>query len=263
MFGDPAQLEQPQKGVHPDGADASALEHLLGEELTLAPERGIFLPRTRRLHPEISRFTSEVFYGHRLVSLAPTRHQRVEGPEPFSGAGLRFVPVEHFGNGNHAEEEVEAVCALICRLLAAGASFTDAAENVRPLTESDVLVVAPYNAQVSALRQRVPTGVLVGTVDKFQGREAPVVIYSMTSSSAEDAPRGLDFLYNLNRLNVATSRAQALVVLVGSPALVQARCRTPRQMKLVNALCRYLELAEAPGRATSAAASDSGSLPLR
>jgi uncharacterized protein len=103
------------------------------------------------------------------------------------------------------------------------------------------LVVAPYNAQVAALRRSLPDDVKVGTVDKFQGREAPVVIYSLTSSSADDAPRGLEFLFSLNRLNVAVSRAQALCVLVASPELTRASCKTPRQMKLVNALCAYLE----------------------
>jgi superfamily I DNA and/or RNA helicase len=112
------------------------------------------------------------------------------------------------------------------------------------LAPKDILVVAPYNAQVTTLRSKLPTGVRVGTVDKFQGTEAPIVIYSMTSSSAEDAPRGLEFLYSLNRLNVATSRAQALVILVGSPDLTRVHCGTPRQMQLVNALCAYLELAK-------------------
>lgn len=243
LFGDPAQLEQPQRGVHPEGADASALEHLLGDELTMPPERGVFLPHSRRLHPDICRFTSEVFYANRLASLDPTKFQRVDGPAPFSGTGLRFVAVEHQGNTNSAEEEVARIGDLVEQLLAGRATFTDSQQRTHVLTESDVLVVAPYNAQVTALRRRLPPAMSVGTVDKFQGREAPIVIYSLTSSSAEDAPRGLEFLYNLNRLNVATSRAQALVVLVGSAKLVQARGKTPRQMKLVNALCRYLELA--------------------
>jgi uncharacterized protein len=95
---------------------------------------------------------------------------------------------------------------------------------------------------VAALRQRLP-GFPVGTVDKFQGQQAPIVIYAMTTSSAEDAPRGMEFLFSLNRLNVATSRAQALVVVVASPELARARCRTPRQMRLANALCMYLEMA--------------------
>jgi uncharacterized protein len=109
----------------------------------------------------------------------------------------------------------------------------------------DILVVAPYNAQVSALAGKLPVGARVGTVDKFQGQEAPVVFYSMTTSTPEDAPRGMEFLYSLNRLNVAISRARCVAVIVASPALFQVECKTPRQMKLANALCRYFEMTEA------------------
>ena len=241
LFGDPAQLDQPQKGVHPEGADRSALEHLLGDALTLPPERGVFLAETRRLHPDICAFTSAVFYDGRLSPIDGLDEQRILGPGLFDGSGLRFVPVEHTGNTNRSDEEVERIAALIETLLAAGARVREANGNERPLTEKDVLVVAPYNAQVAALQRRLPCPENVGTVDKFQGQQAPIVIYSMTSSSAEDAPRGMEFLYSLNRLNVATSRAQALVVLVASPSLFSARCRTPRQMRLANALCTYLE----------------------
>lgn len=112
-----------------------------------------------------------------------------------------------------------------------------------PLSPADVLIVAPYNAQVGALSERLPEA-RVGTVDKFQGQEAPVVIYSMTTSTPEDAPRGMEFLYSLHRLNVATSRARCVCILVGSPRLLEPECRTPHQMRLANALCRYVELAE-------------------
>ena len=107
----------------------------------------------------------------------------------------------------------------------------------------DVLVVAPYNAQVSDLLARLPKNARVGTVDKFQGQEAPVVIYSLTTSTPEDAPRGMEFLYSLNRLNVATSRAESAVIVVGNPRLFEPDCKTPRQMQLANALCRYREMA--------------------
>ncbi len=241
LFGDPAQLDQPQKGVHPDGADVSALEHLLGDSITLPDDRGVFLAETRRLHPSIREFTSAVFYEGRLRSIEGLENQRILGPGIFNGSGLRFVPVEHRGNTNRSDEEVERIGALVDELLRSGARWVSRHGAERGVTESDVLVVAPYNAQVAALRRRLPGGVAVGTVDKFQGQEAPIVIYSMTSSSAEDAPRGMEFLYSLNRLNVATSRAQALVVLVASPELARVRCRTPRQMRLANALCTYLE----------------------
>ena len=244
LFGDPAQLDQPQKGAHPPGADASALEHLLGDALTLPADRGVFLSQTRRLCPAICEFTSRVFYDGRLEPIAGLERQHIAGPAPLGGSGLRFVPVTHRGNTNQSDEEVTRVAGLVSALLAGSMRYVDAKGSARALTANDLLVVAPYNAQVSALRAGLSEPVKVGTVDKFQGAEAPIVIYSMTSSSAEDAPRGLEFLYSLNRLNVATSRAQALVIVVGNPELSRVRCKTPRQMQLVNALCAYLELAQ-------------------
>ena len=245
LFGDPAQLEQPQKGVHPPGAEVSALEHLLGADaLTLPPDRGVFLPLTRRLHPKICSFISKVFYESRLEPdpALGLERQLIDGPGSFAGAGLRYLPVRHRGNTNESDEEVGVIRRLVGDLFAASPTFTDREGKTRPLTERDVLVVSPYNAQVAALSRALP-GFRVGTVDKFQGQEAPIVVYSMATSTAEDAPRGLEFLYSLNRLNVAVSRAQALAVLVASPELPRAACKTPRQMKLVNGLCSYLELA--------------------
>jgi predicted RecB family nuclease len=245
LFGDPAQLEQPQRGVHPPGAGLSALEYLIGDAgRTMPPELGIFLPQTRRLHPRVCEFTSRVFYEGRLSAVGDLSAQSIVSSGPFAGAGLRVVPVEHRGNTNRSDEEVAAVAAIVRTLLGSGAQFQPASGAPRALGASDLLIVAPYNAQVAALRHALPADARVGTVDKFQGQEAPVVIYSMTTSSADDAPRGLEFLYSLNRLNVATSRARALVILVASPALSTARCKTPRQMQLVNALCTYLERAE-------------------
>jgi uncharacterized protein len=152
--------------------------------------------------------------------------------------------VDHDGNRNSSTEEVEMVAQLVARLVTAGARWFDEHGTDHEITSNDILVVSPYNAQVSRLAERLePTGVRVGTVDKFQGQEAPVVIYSMATSRPEDAPRGMEFLYSLNRLNVATSRAKCAAVLVSSPRLFEPDCRTPRQMKLVNALCRYRELA--------------------
>jgi uncharacterized protein len=248
LVGDPAQLDQPTKGAHPPGAEASALEHLMGDAATLPEHLGVFLPRTRRLHPAICDFTSHVFYDGRLTPMPGLEARRIEGPAPFGGSGLRLVSVEHEGRTNRSDEEAERVADIVRQLLASGAKYHHE-EGVRMLTARDILVVAPYNAQVGAIRERLARldspelagdAVQVGTVDKFQGKEAPVVLYSMTTSSGDDAPRGLEFLYSLNRLNVATSRAQALVILVMNPALTGARCRTPRQMKLVNGLCAYL-----------------------
>jgi uncharacterized protein len=243
LLGDPQQLDQPQRGVHPPGADASALGHLLNGRATIAVDQGIFLTETRRLHPDVCAFTSELFYDGRLVPYPENEKQRVNTLGPLDGTGLHFLPVEHFGNQNESPEEVQAVARLVEELLRTGTTWTNKEGAALPLGLKDILIVAPYNAQVSALAQRLPAGTRIGTVDKFQGQEAPIVFYSMATSTPEDAPRGMEFLYSLNRLNVATSRAQCVAVIVASPALFQVQCKTPRQIELANAFCRYLELA--------------------
>ena len=160
------------------------------------------------------------------------------------GSGLCFVPVEHAGNQSESPEEAEKVAELVNELLEGGATWVTKTGETCDLELEDILVVAPYNAQVSALSKNLPVGARVGTVDKFQGQEAPVVFYSMTTSTTEDALRGMEFLYSLNRLNVAVSRAKCIAVIVGSPALFQVECKTPRQIQLANAFCRYLEMAD-------------------
>jgi uncharacterized protein len=155
---------------------------------------------------------------------------------------LRYRPVFHTGNQSSSPEEAEVVAALVANLSGSNPTRVDRTGIERPLTLEDILIIAPYNAQVFELQTRLP-GARIGTVDKFQGQEAPLVIYSMTTSSHADAPRGMEFLYSLNRINVATSRAKCLCVLVASPAVFEADCRTPEQMRLANAYCRYLELA--------------------
>jgi uncharacterized protein len=248
LFGDPAQLEQPTRGVHPPGAEVSALEHWLGGDRSMPAARGVFLPETRRLHPAICEFTSRVFYEGRLRPMDGLSAQCINGPAPFNGSGLRFVPVQHAGNTSRSDEEATVVAGLVESLQSSRSTFVDRSGATTELTADHVLVVTPFNAQVAALRAVLPADVQVGTVDKFQGGQAPVVIYSMTSSTGDDAPRGLEFLYNLNRLNVATSRATTLVVVVACPELLRARCRTPRQMQLVNALCAYEEMAGEIGK---------------
>jgi uncharacterized protein len=248
LLGDPQQLDQPQKGSHPDGVNLSALEHILDGHKTIPSDRGIFLPVTWRLPPSICRFTSELFYEGKLTSKPGLEQQRLSGAGELDGSGLRLVEVDHEGNRNSSQEEIEVVADLVAHLTAPGATWIDENGNAGQMRGQDVLVVAPYNAQVSRLADRLGgTGARVGTVDKFQGQEAPVVIYSMATSSPEDAPRGMEFLYSLNRLNVATSRAKCVAILVASRRLFEPECRTPRQMKLANALCRYRELAHTPG----------------
>ncbi len=167
-------------------------------------------------------------------------------------AGLWFIPVQHQGNQTAAPEEVARVSLLVQELLSGTVHWVNEKGARLPLRPADILVVAPYNAQVNALAAELKS-VPVGTVDRFQGQQAPVVIYSLTASSPEDAPRGMDFLYNLSRLNVATSRAKGIVILVGSPLLLQPECKSPHQMKLANALCRYVELAQTTGVAVQTA----------
>ncbi|MGH7448667.1 MAG: DEAD/DEAH box helicase [Longimicrobiales bacterium] len=243
LVGDPQQLEQPSKGTHPPGVKISALDHLLGGVPTVPADRGLFLERTWRLHPDICAFTSEIFYSGRLKPRAGLDRQIVRGRGPLTGSGLRFIAVEHSGNSSESTEEVATVVDLFNATFSTPHTWIDARGHEAPITVQDVLVVAPYNAQVSALTKALPAGARVGTVDKFQGQEAPVVIYSMASSSADDAPRGMKFLYEPNRLNVATSRARCLAVVVGSPALFTPECRTPGQMRLANPFCRFAELA--------------------
>jgi predicted RecB family nuclease len=242
LLGDPQQLERPTKGSHPEGAEKSALEHLLNGRKTIPADLGFLLPETWRLHPKVCQYTSEFFYDAKLSSRPISESRVLEGHKWLDGAGLWIVPVEHNGNRNSSAEEVEVVARIVAGLLKPEVKWFRSAGNPRRLEGEDILIVAPYNAQVADLSARLPK-MRVGTVDKFQGQEAPVVIYSLTTSSPEDAPRGMEFLYSLNRLNVATSRAMTAVILVASPKLFEPECRTPRQMQLANAFCGYLEMA--------------------
>jgi hypothetical protein len=209
LLGDPQQLDQPTQGTHPDGAGVSALEHVLAGEPTIDPCRGLFLESTWRLHTDICEFTSDQFYASQLRARPGTQRQRIRpafaseglfgaagaGALPVEGAGLRFVPVAHHDNASRSDEEA-AVVADLAKALVGTAEWTDAEGHHHQLGWPDLLIVAPYNAQVRAIRDLLPAGgkERVGTVDKFQGQEAAVSIYSMTTSSAEEAPHGLDFL---------------------------------------------------------------------
>jgi uncharacterized protein len=254
LLGDPQQLEQPMQGSHPDGTDVSALHHILRGEQTIGQDRGLFLAETWRLHPDICAFTSELFYSRRLHPHAGLQAQRIQSGARFSGAGLRYLPVPTEGNQSSSPEEADHVRDIVQEILGSNATWFDRDNVERAITPSDILIIAPYNAQVFELQDRLPDA-RIGTVDKFQGQEAPIVIYSLTTSSHADPPRGMEFLYSLNRLNVATSRAKCLCILVASPSVFEAQCRTPRQMQLANAFCRYLELATyVSGRCTEMAA---------
>ena len=224
------------QGVHPGDAGRSVLAHLLGERATVAEDMGLFLERSWRMHPDVCCYISDAFYEGRLRSAEPCARQGSS-----FGTGLRFLPVEHAGNATSSEEEAGRIRVEIERLL--GGSWTDSEGVTRPIGVGDVMVVAPFNAQVRLLQERLPEGVAVGTVDKFQGQQAPVVFFTMASSSGADAPRGIDFVMSRNRLNVAVSRAQCLAYLVCAPALLDVECKTVEHMRLANALCRFVELA--------------------
>jgi uncharacterized protein len=242
LLGDPQQLEQPQRGAHPENSGIAALTHLLDGDVVMPEGKGIFLNETRRIHPAIAQFTSEIFYKGQLKALPGLENQCIQGGTRFDGAGLFYVPVQHTANTHRSIEEIKKIQDIVDELLTKG-SWSNAKKEVAPLTANDILIVAPYNAQVDALKEAIP--VLkdnIGTVDKFQGREAPVVIYSLAASTVQDAPRGLNFIFNPNRLNVATSRARCICILVASPALFEAECNSVEQMRWANGVCRYREM---------------------
>ena len=244
LVGDPQQLAQPSQAAHPPGAGVSALEHVLGEHATMPATAGLLIDTTWRMHPRLCQFTSDTFYDGKLTGVDDLELQEVLGQDPPHGAGLRILAVPHEGNTSASPEEAVQVARLVRELTSR--EWRDKTGTRRPLGPDQILVVTPYNAQVRAIEDALgqagaPAGVRIGTVDKFQGREAAVAIYSMATSSAVQAPRGLEFLYDGRRLNVATSRARALAIIVASPDLIRAPCRTPRQMELVNALCQAWE----------------------
>ena len=239
LLGDPLQLPQVSQADHPGGAGRSVLEHIMGDNATLPPDRGVFLEETRRMHPDICRFISEEIYEGRLRS-----HPSCEVQDTGMGTGLRWIEAHHADRRTESIEEAEIVSAEITRLL--GTTWTDKEGVVAPLTVDDIMVVAPYNDQVGLIRAHLdgdPSthGVQVGTVDKFQGREAPVVFFTMTTSSADDMPRGPEFLFSRNRLNVAVSRARCLAYLVCTNELLNSRARSVEEMRLLSTLCAFVE----------------------
>lgn len=244
LLGDHQQLKQPIKGVHPEGTDVSALEHLLEGKKTISETKGIFLEKTWRMHPNICSFDSEMFYESRLYAVEGLENQRIEGNTQFKGSGLFYKSVFHEGNSNLSLEEIDEIEKIIFELTKGDVYWVDEKNNKKTLQLSDIKIITPYNSNVFELQKKIPN-IEIGTVDKFQGQEAPVIIYSLASSTPEDAPRGMDFLYSPNRFNVAVSRAKAIFIMVGSPRLFEPDCKSPEQIKLANPFCRFMELATA------------------
>ena len=239
LLGDPLQLPQVSQASHPGGSGLSVLEHVMGEHGTLPADRGVFLTETRRMHPDICRFISDEIYESRLHS-----HPSCANQDTGLGTGLRWLRADHSERSTESEEEAEIVRSTVHELL--GTTWTDKDGITAPITVDDIMVVAPYNDQVALIHQTLDAdartrGIRVGTVDKFQGREAPVVFFTMTASSADDVPRGPEFLFSRNRLNVAVSRARCLAYLVCTEPLLNSRARSVDEMRLLSTLCAFVE----------------------
>ena len=234
LMGDQMQLSQPTQGVHPEDSGVSCLDYLLGEFSTVPADKGLLLPDTYRLNSDICNFISSRVYDGRLqsVDVANSRKIQISKANLEKESGICYLPVQHEGNEQSSPEEVEAIEELVVNLLKG--KKTDEEGNESSMTPRDILIVSPYNHQIRLLQEAMGSSFEVGTVDKFQGREAPIVIISMAASDLESAPRGADFLLERNRLNVALSRAQTLAILVASPNLNQPIANSSKEMSLVN-----------------------------
>lgn len=254
LLGDQMQLEQPVEGTHPGDSGLSGLQYALKDLVASKPDEpafhavvpadyGLFLGESRRMHPSVCTFISESIYEGRLTSFADCAQQCIKLPAASNLVGqehgILFSPVEHDGNVQKSEEEVERVKAIYEELL--GRPYTDLKGNVKNLELEDFLFIAPYNAQVRALQGALPKGARVGSVDKFQGLEAPVCILSLCSSYGEYGGRGLAFILDRNRVNVAISRAQCLAVVVADPRIASTGANSLADMKLLNLFCKLVQ----------------------
>jgi uncharacterized protein len=252
LLGDQMQLEQPIQGTHPGDAGLSVLQYALKDLRASQPDLpvfhavvpsdyGLFLGESRRMHPSVCRFISESIYEGLLGSHPDCVNQRIAlAPDTCSivtkESGVLFIGVEHDGNIQQSDEEVERVKAVYQELL--GRPYTSADGGTKPLQLEDFLFIAPYNAQVRALQATLPNGARVGSVDKFQGQEAPVCILSLCSSYGEYGSRGLAFILDRNRINVAISRAKCLAVVVADPRIASAAASSIDEMMLLNLFCK-------------------------
>jgi superfamily I DNA and/or RNA helicase len=235
LIGDQMQLPQPVQGVHPGETGLSSLEYLLEGKATVAEDRGILLNETRRLHPALCAFLSEAIYDGRLEAHPSTAERylvlKQDARPALRSAGLSFVPVAHDGCTQSSRAEAEAIAELV-RNVCTHRVVRDGKE--MPITLKDILIVAPYNLQVNLLKQLLPEGAQIGTVDKFQGQEAAIVIVSMTTSRGTEAPRGTEFLFNPNRFNVAVSRAECLAIIVHGAELLEGAWTKIEDLRRLN-----------------------------
>ena len=243
LMGDQMQLGQPSQGTHPAESGLSILDYLLHDTPTISNDMGVFLGTTYRMHSAINQFISTHIYDGKLESHPDNDKRTIKVPNDYKGilnkeAGIIFSAVCHEGNTQASDEEVAEIETMVNQLL--GRTFTELSDKSRPVTLDDMLFVAPYNHQVSKLKQVFGSQAKVGSVDKFQGQEAPIVFLSMCASDASESPRGLDFLFDKHRINVAISRAQSLAIIVGNPRMVSTPVNRVDQLKtinLFNALC--------------------------
>ena len=242
LVGDQMQLPQPVQGIHPEGSGASTLEHLMAGRRTIEPDLGIFLPLSRRMNPAVCRIVSALAYESRLTSDEAAARHHIEGLTTLPSVGVVFDEVEHTGNSQTCRAEAKRIVALFDELV--GRTFTTRSGETRVMGIEDILVVSPYNAQVNLIASMLPKDARVGTVDRFQGQEAPACLISMATSSAEEMPRDVGFLFSIERLNVAISRAQALAVVAASPRLLDVPCTTIDDLLLVNAFCGVRAMSE-------------------
>lgn len=240
LMGDQRQLGQPTQGVHPSESGLSVLDYRLGDAAAVDVEHGVFLGTSYRMHPRVNALVSKYVYDDRLGShesttqreLIPSTSDHVEGVLGSCTAGVVVLPVSHIGNTQSSEEEVSAIVEAVNQLTGTHLVRDDGSE--LPITIDDMLFIAPYNAQVAKLKEALGPNARVGSVDKFQGQEAPVVFFSFCASNATESPRGIGFLFNRNRLNVAVSRAETLCVLVGNPQLATTPVKSVGELKQVN-----------------------------
>lgn len=263
LIGDQNQLDQPIQAVHPRESGLSALTYYTEESATISKDKGVFLPISYRMHQGICQFVSEYFYNEELTNHATTNRQKILLPESLTRtrlklntlsltqsvrqnldlnlkipeAGICFIPVEHSGNTHASMEEAQVISYLYKELLRA--KWINREGKTKSMTPKDILIVAPYNVQVACIKKELAQdSARVASVDKFQGQEAPVCILSLCASTIKDAPRGISFLLNKNRLNVALSRARCLSLIVGSKNVADTHVRSIPNMKLMNIFCQ-------------------------